>query len=264
MNILITGAAGALGSQINEIGTHTLYRTTVSDLDITDKTAVKDIMRQVKPDVIIHLASMIGEDCENNVELAQRINVDGSLNLLRYGQENGMRRFIFTSSSAVYTQVNMYPTKEFENIKPMNYYGQTKLEAEQLLSKENAGELIILRPFNIYGRNFTRSLVNRMLTSEKIILVNPNNYYRDYVHCSDVIKAIKTAVDIEMFGKEYVINVGSGTTRSSMGLVHYLSACGVYPNYEIQRRKGKSISWANISRLQDLFKLSPNTDILLR
>lgn len=262
--IIITGGTGALGSQIKEIGDHTIFKTSVADMDITDKVMVNEVMEWWKPEVIIHLASMVGEDCETNIEQAHRVNVDGTMNLMRYGQEYGLRRFIFVSSSAVYTQTSMYPTKESENIKPANTYGQTKWEAEQLLSRENKGELIVLRPFNIYGTNFSRSLINRMLSQEKLVLVNPNNYYRDYIHCSDVIKTIKLAVDVEMKDKEYVVNVGSGITRTSMGIVHYLNACGIYPTYEIQKRKGRSISWANISRLHDLFKFKPNTDILLK
>lgn len=260
--VLITGGTGALGSQIKEIGEHTIFKTSVADMDITDKVMVKEVVGWWKPEVIIHLASMIGEECETNIEQAHRVNVDGTMNLMRFGQENGMRRFIFTSSSAVYTQTKMYPTKENENIKPMNTYGATKLEAEQLLSRENKGELIILRPFNIYGTNFSRSIINRMLTSEKIVLVNPNNYYRDYVHCSDVIKVIKLAVDVEMKEKEYIVNIGSGITRTTMGLVHYMNACGIYPNYEVQKRKGSSISWANITKLQELFNYKPITDII--
>ena len=262
--ILITGANGAIGSQIQEIKHYQIHRTTIEQVDLTDKLQVKDLIARTNPEVIIHLAALLGDTCEADPELAERVNVEASVNLMKMAQSHGLKRFIFTSSSAVYDQRAYKPTTESENIDPKSVYGQTKLKAEQELTKQNHGILIMLRLFNVYGKGFSKSLINRLLTNEHIKIVNPDHYMRDYIHYTDVIEVIKRAVDQELEVGEYTVNVGSGVIRNTSSIIHYLQTSGICPNYEVEHKAGASVSWANIIRLNKLFNYKPKTDIILR
>ena len=117
--------------------------------DLLDASAIRRIIQKIQPTIIIHCAALIDVDfCEDNRELAKKVNVDTSLFLAEISQEMDIK-FIFISSDAVFSgQENVpYTEKSFTN--PVNYYGETKVLAEKAILSTNARS-IILRT-NIYG-----------------------------------------------------------------------------------------------------------------
>ena len=114
MKILLTGANGRIGSSLIKLLPFDLSAYSRQDLDITDKAAVAKIVNEIKPDAIINCAGIINPRCEENKELAFRVNVTGVENLCDTGV-----RLVQISSWVV--------------LNPKDWYGITKCAAEYLI-----------------------------------------------------------------------------------------------------------------------------------
>ena len=193
--IFITGASGLLGRAIvkqgqDKEGIHKIYGSYYSpppavpldrcqcfNLDVRDKKAVFQILDELKPEVVIHTASMGSVDwCQNNKKEAYQINVVGTKNVLSWCQESGSR-FVFISSNAVFDGANP-PYEENDKTDPVNYYGELKLVSERDVL-EGGGDCVIIRPILAYGWNDPNErlnpvtwLVKCLSAGEKVKLVN--------------------------------------------------------------------------------------------
>ena len=131
---LITGVTGQDGWYLRELlegKGYEVYGWRRDECDVTDPEQVRVAVQQAQPNEIYHLAaqSHVG-DSEDAAEETQRVNVQGTENLLRSAQrEVPEARFFFASSCHVFGDANESPQKETTPFKPVNPYGVSKLEA---------------------------------------------------------------------------------------------------------------------------------------
>ena len=161
--ILITGATGQLGrSVVEELQPHfnilstarkipveTLTACPVVEMDISNKSIVQQVVSKHEPDVLIHLAAMTNVDgCEREKEKAWDINVKGTEHLLQVisGSET---RIIFISTDYVFDGENG-PYGVDAKPSPINYYGKSKLAAENAI-RGGRNAWVILRTNVLYG-----------------------------------------------------------------------------------------------------------------
>jgi len=161
--ILITGATGQLGRSIVEelqphfnilstarkIPVETLTTCPVVEMDISNKSIVQQVVSKHEPDVLIHLAAMTNVDgCEREKEKAWNINVKGTEHLLQAisGSET---RIIFISTDYVFDGENG-PYGVDAKPSPINYYGKSKLAAENAI-RGGRNAWVILRTNVLYG-----------------------------------------------------------------------------------------------------------------
>ena len=163
MKILITGANGYAASNI--ISTlrekHTLFLTSKSSkpndhgipvfqLDLTDKFAMINFLNQISPDIIIHTAAITSIDyAEVHQQESYALNVEVVRTLCEYCSVHAAWLIHF-STDALFSGNNA-PYSEDSVPHPINFYGQTKLEAEQLIQKNSHFSYTICRPSVIYG-----------------------------------------------------------------------------------------------------------------
>jgi nucleoside-diphosphate-sugar epimerase len=282
MKIIITGANGRVGKKLIE---HLSYQNEVVGIDraidehllniksykadITKIDEIENIIKSEQPDAIIHLAAILGPACENNADLAYQINVLATKNLVNLADKYNIRKFVFASTSAVYNQKSVEPTSESQNIDPQSVYGKTKLQAEEeireLVKKNTALKCIILRMFNIYGSEFSESLINKLIDSNEhspITVLGPSNFIRDYIHINDVVKAFELALLAEMEEQIEILNIGSGKATSNEELISLVKKS--FPKISYQLKPcSLSISWANIYKSKNLLKFSPSVEIII-
>jgi len=160
--ILITGAEGQLGKalQIGLTDKFNILSTTrqptqlaknqrnVHKLDITDKENISNVLESFKPDIIINCAAYTNVDgSEINKDLAHQVNVEGLRNLIQLSDIN---TYLIQISSDYVFDGDSGPYSEDEHTFPVNYYGKTKLEAENIL-RGTRRKWAIFRPNVLYS-----------------------------------------------------------------------------------------------------------------
>jgi UDP-glucose 4-epimerase len=173
MNILVTGAAGYIGSVVSERlieHGHTVvaldnlrhgHRDAVHPAarfvqgDLLDREWLHHEVRQAKVDAVVHLAAeALIDESIRNPGLFFRVNVTGGLNLLDAMAAAGVSRMIFSSTAAVYGEPESIPIREDATLRPVNSYGESKLAFERAMAwYERAYGLrhVSLRYFNACG-----------------------------------------------------------------------------------------------------------------
>jgi UDP-glucose 4-epimerase len=167
--VVVTGGAGFIGSAVVNLLLEKGYTVrVVDDLSTGDLRNLPDHprLRFVKHDVtvaegldnvlngaetIIHMAAVASvPECESNPMKAFKVNVRGLENIIKLGVKNSVKKVVFTSSAAVYGDVEE-PVSEEAPPKPFSVYGHTKLLGETLLENSGAPS-VVFRIFNAYGR----------------------------------------------------------------------------------------------------------------
>ena len=168
MNILITGANGFLGFYLTEkllqkgysviatgkgasrVSFSQYDNLTYAEMDFTDPFQVHDVFEKYAPDVIVHAgANSKVDDCELNQWEAYRTNTEATVTMLVNSEEN-KSYFVFVSTDFIFDgTTGMY--KETDKPGPVNFYGKTKLEAEEAV-KEYQYDWAIVRTVLVYGK----------------------------------------------------------------------------------------------------------------
>ena len=185
---MITGAEGQLGKalQIGLTDKFNILSTTrqptqlaknqrnVHKLDITDKENISNVLESFKPDIIINCASYTNVDgSEINKDLAHQVNVEGLRNLIQLSDIN---TYLIQISSDYVFDGDSGPYSEEEHTFPVNYYGKTKLEAENIL-RGTRRKWAIFRPNVLYSSdlfskgNFFAWVYRSLLKKESISVV---------------------------------------------------------------------------------------------
>lgn len=161
-SVLITGANGLLGQNLTSMLSQD-YHPVLTDVqpesflsdpftyiqtDITDPGSVQRLFEQIDPDFCIHTAAMTNVDgCEENPDIAEKVNVTGTKNLV--DQIPGDCRFLHVSTDYVFDGKGG-PYSEADPVNPVSVYGSTKLNAERVVSRKVADYLIV-RTIVLFG-----------------------------------------------------------------------------------------------------------------
>ncbi|WP_026884417.1 dTDP-4-dehydrorhamnose reductase [Clostridium akagii] len=176
MKILITGANGQLGREIQKQYGKTdveLLLTDVTDLDITDVLAVNKYVSENKPDVIINCAAHTQVDkCESQLDLATKINTIGPKNLASAAFSIGAEIVQISTDYVFDGEVDKNLT-EFDKPNPKSVYGSTKLEGEKLVRALNPKHYIV-RTAWLYGDggNFVKTMLKLSKDHDELKVVN--------------------------------------------------------------------------------------------
>ena len=212
MKVLVTGATGFLGGHlIREMvkGSHVplcAYRQgsdirSIDELglpkvnfDLTDPASMSEAVNGV--DAVIHLAAYY--TFTGRKELYESVNVQGTQRLLEACQENGVKRFLYCSSTETMGPVEHPPANEDAPLNPQYEYGRSKVKAEELVISSGL-DWTILRPSGIYGPSNVDDVAYYFITSfkgfaSKFIIGSGKNYIQ-FVHVKDVVKGFLLALD---------------------------------------------------------------------
>ncbi len=219
MKIAITGCDGFVGKRLVRRLTDSGLTVIRIDLnygfDITDFNQLEGI----EPfDILIHLAARsFVPDSYRDPRNFYRVNVSGTLNVLELCRKF-KAKMIFTSSY-VYGIPRYLPIDEKHPLEALNPYAQSKVMGEELCQAYHRDfnlNVIVLRPFNIYGpgqnKNFLIPTILRQAKTGKIVLKDPKPK-RDMVFIDDHIEAYIKAINYNFAGFD-VFNIGSGQSYS--------------------------------------------------
>ncbi|MCG8307871.1 MAG: dTDP-4-dehydrorhamnose reductase [Cytophagales bacterium] len=162
--ILVTGANGQLGTELNIISAYKPYTfifSDVDDLDLTDGARVNAFFNTRKIDFCINCAAYTAVDeAEKNVEAARVVNVDAVQNLAEACTINNTF-LIHISTDFVFRGNSYQPLTESYKPDPISVYGFTKLEGENIALKSNDRSIIVRTSwlYSAYGKNFVKTMI---------------------------------------------------------------------------------------------------------
>ncbi len=263
MKIIITGGAGYIGSHVVLAALDRGWDITVFDNlstanknninkktkfvkgSINSKNDLSKLFTNNKYDAVIHLAASkaSGESMLNPKKYTYN-NIIGSLNVLMSCIDHGVKFFIFSSSAAVYGNPRYHPVDELHPLKPLSYYGYTKLSTENSLewfSKIHDIKYSSLRYFNAAGYDTKNRIVGKEKNTENLIplimeVAQRNKFFisiygndystkdgtgiRDYVHVSDLAIAHISALEyLRKYSKNLILNLGSESGFSVLEII---------------------------------------------
>jgi len=289
MNVLVTGGAGFIGSNLVRrlvADRHTVvvldnfssgYRSNLLrgvravEGDIRDEAAVSAAIAGAE--VVFHLAASVGNKRSiDNPLLDADVNVMGTVRLLEAARRAGVRKFVASSSAGIFGELKTLPIREDHPIDPDSPYGASKLCAEKetlAFGKLFGIETVCLRYFNVYGPNqrfdaygnVIPIFVFRMLRGERLIIFGDGEQTRDFVNVADVVDA---NVRASTPGVRGAFNIGSGTRIAINELVANLAqASGIAPwvEYGPPRPGDVRDSLADISAARAAFGFAPQVGL---
>ena len=169
MKLLITGASGLYGSKLAQLALERGLEVYSSDiqslsvygkfvqLDISNKEKVEEALKTIKPDVVVHAATLTDVDkCELNKALARKVNVAGTKNVVEAAQKAGSFLVYISTDYVFCGEKGLYVESDTRD--PINYYGLTKVEAEEIV--KTLPKYFIARPSVIYGSTPAAGKVN--------------------------------------------------------------------------------------------------------
>jgi len=220
MKIIITGANGMLGSSLcrlyreehEVIALHRdeeCYTSCFTDhsLDLSNSIRLKNIISKIKPDILVHCGGLTSIDfCEKEPLRANKTNISITENIAQNCPDR--TKMIYISTDQVYGKTQKY-SENNENLKPINHYGITKLQGEQIV-QDQCKNFIIIRT-NIFGWNIKPRRVssaewmyNSLKNGENITLFYDYTFSPIFTECLGYI--ILQLIEKNFSG---IINVGS-------------------------------------------------------
>lgn len=177
MKILVTGAGGMLGQDLCPIlgkNGFEVVKTDINNLDITNITMVSEVLKNVKPDIVIHCAAYTNVDkAEDDLKTARLINSTGTENLAKICFELNIT-IVYISTDYVFSGESKKPYTPNDNPKPLNNYGLTKLEGEEAI-KKYCTKYYITRTswlYGIHGKNFVETMLALSEVNSEIKVVD--------------------------------------------------------------------------------------------
>ncbi len=178
-------------------------------LDITDKDAVNRVLTEIRPDAVVHCAAWTAVDAaEDNEELVRRVNADGT----RYIAEACKAidsKMLYLSTDYVFDGEGTTPwDPDCKTYKPLNVYGQTKLEGELAVSSV-LDKYFIVRiawVFGLNGKNFIKTMINVGKTHSEVRVVSDQVGTPTYTY--DLSRLLVDMCESDKYGYYHATNEG--------------------------------------------------------
>ena len=232
MKVFVTGVAGQLGhdvmnelakrgyegigSDVKEVYSGVADGTPVTTMpyvpmDITDRVSVEKVLKEAAPDAVVHCAAWTAVDLaedEDKKETVRKVNAEGTRNIALVCKELGCK-MVYISTDYVFDGQGTEPwDPDCKDYKPLNVYGETKLEGELAVS-ENLEKYFIVRiawVFGKNGKNFIKTMLNLGKTHDQIRVVSDQIGTPTYT--LDLAVLLVDMIETEKYGYYHATNEG--------------------------------------------------------
>ncbi|MBN2382599.1 NAD-dependent epimerase/dehydratase family protein [bacterium] len=296
MNILVTGAAGFIGSNLTErllseghqvIGIDCFadyYARTVKENNLTlarhyrtfkfiEKNLLEDLSFLDSHDfeIVYHLAAQAGVRTSwgSSFQIYTDYNILATQRLLDYCLSRTLKRFIYASSSSVYGTCAELPLVETARPQPVSPYGVSKLAGENLvqLYHRNFGlATVSLRYFTVYGPRQRPDMafhkfIRHALNNEPISLYGDGLQTRDFTYIDDIVTANINAIQAPPGS---IINIGGGcrvTLTDAIELIQNVAGLPIKIIHKETQKGDMRHTFADIVQAQSLINYKPQTPL---
>lgn len=302
MKVIITGCAGFIGSNAAEVFLEkghsvfgvdnfdsSLYSRELKEKNIENMRANSrfhfiegDILDKklyeklpTDADCVIHLAAKAGvRPSILNPSVYAETNITGTLNILEWMKETGIKKMVFASSSSIYGNSAKIPFSENDNTdKPISPYAATKKACELLNHTYHhlyKIDFVNLRFFTVFGPRqrpdlAIRKFIDLISADKPVVLFGNGESARDYTYIDDITNGIYQAFQYVMSGSNIfeIINLGNNSPVKLVDMVNSIYAImGKTPNikHEPMQPGDVEITYADIEKAKRLLKYNPSTE----
>jgi len=211
VKILVTGAAGMLGSDVvraAEFVNHEVVGVARSELDVTDRQAVTRMLLQERPAAVVNCAAYTDVDgSEDDLGGAMDVNAEGAACVAAAAAEIGAR-VLYPSTDYVFDGSKSEPYVESDAPRPQSVYGQSKLAGEHETAETNPRHYIVRSAwlFGTSGRNFVETMLSLARDHGEVLVV------RDQVGCptytAHLADALVRLLDTDAYGVHHLASQG--------------------------------------------------------
>ncbi len=291
--VLVTGGAGFMGSHLAEELHNRGYAVVVLDdlsggfednvVDgvkfvrgsITDVALVNRLFETEQFEDVFHLAAYAAEGLSHFIKRFNYTNnLIGSVNLINAAVNTGVKRFVFTSSIAVYGTSPQLPMTEETPPHPEDSYGIAKLAVEQelVVSEEMFGlDYVIFRPHNVYGerqnigdkyRNVVGIFMNQILQGQPMTVFGDGTQTRAFSYIGDIIPLMADSIE-NPAARNQIFNVGADQPYSVNQLAEAVAAAmGVQPSIVFKPARNEvQDAYSDHSKIRAVFGERPVTSL---
>lgn len=214
MKIFVTGVKGQLGHDVvNELTkrNHEAIGVDIEEMDITDAASVDKVIKEASPDAVIHCAAWTAVDAaedEENREKVRRVNADGTKNIAEVCKTLDIP-MMYISTDYVFDGQGEEPWQpDCKDYKPLNVYGQTKLDGELAVS-DILSRYFIVRIAWVFGKNggnFIKTMLNVGKTHDKLTVVKDQIGTPTYTY--DLARLLVDMIETDKYGYYHATNEG--------------------------------------------------------
>jgi UDP-glucose 4-epimerase len=299
---LVTGGAGYIGGHVTRALCETGIPVVLLDIDqdsarqkfsvgavfencdIRDKSRLKSLFANYQFEGVVHLAALKSvEDSQSMQKEYFETNVNGTKNILEIMNEFNVSKFIYSSSAAVYeAQSGEELVNEESSLKPVSYYGQTKVDSEELIMKFSQKQKmtsVIFRYFNVAGAaspnlkdKSTQNLIPITINKIKLGMLpeifgddynTPDGTaIRDYVDVRDIANAHLKAISYLSSNLEScVLNIGTGhgaSVREVISMTQEIMGSNIAPLIKSRRPGDISAIAADCTKAREVIGFESN------
>ena len=214
MRILVTGVKGQLGFDVvNELTKrgHEAIGVDIAEMDITDKNSVDTVISRVQPQAVIHCAAWTAVDAaedEENISKVRAVNATGTQNIADACKKI-VAKMMYISTDYVFDGQGTTPWQpDCKDYKPLNVYGQTKLEGELAVANTLTKYFIvrIAWVFGVNGKNFIKTMLNVGKTHDTVRVVNDQIGTPTYTY--DLARLLVDMIETDKYGYYHATNEG--------------------------------------------------------
>lgn len=294
MRFIITGGAGFIGSHIAEHlvneGREVIVVDNLSTGDISNIRTFIDKINFIEGDIlnlsllnkttkegdyILHLAALpsVTRSVENPY-LTNKVNIEGTLNVLMAARDKKAKRVVFASSSSIYGDSEALPKAESMCPNPKSPYALSKLAGEyycKLFYKLYGVETVCLRYFNVFGprqnpdSQYSAAIpkfINQILNNERPVVFGDGKQTRDFTYVSNVVNANMLALKSGKNSIGETINIACGKRVSLLEIIQIINASlqkNILPLFKEARKGDVKHSLADINKAISSINYQPIT-----
>ncbi|MCY6356046.1 NAD-dependent epimerase/dehydratase family protein [Clostridium sp. ZS2-4] len=287
MNIIVTGGAGFIGSNIVDRLVKLNHKVAIIDnlstgkeeninnkakfykVDIRNNKKVLEVFDEFKPEVCIHHAAQIDiQKSIKNPKFDADVNIIGTINVLEACRINKVKKIIYASSAAVYGNPKYLPIDERHKTNPISYYGISKRTPEYYIkafSEFYGIKFTILRYANVYGirqafkgeGGVIAIFLNKIIKKETPVIYGDGEQTRDFIYVKDIVNANIAALTK---GNNETINISTNNKISINELVKHIMSISKrdFNHIYASKREGDILhSYINNEKAKKLLNWEP-------
>lgn len=274
MKVLITGAAGFIGSKLLElfknngyevIGWDRINTEDIVSIDMVDEIAVYNMLSMEHPDIIVHCAG--SADVNKSVKYPEmdyvgNVTITHNLLFALYKLNFYQTRFVFLSSAAVYGNPEKLPITEDMPLNPLSPYALHKMMCEDICRyfyNNYSMDIKIARIFSAYGAGLRKQIFwdmyQKVERTGKLEMFGTGNESRDYIHVNDVVQSLYLLAVKKT--DNTIFNLANGEETTIKSIAELFANCMGLDKDKVSFngyvREGDPINWkADVNRIKAL------------